>query len=235
MRRLPPPLLAVSPGTLARGPVGGARAARLAAFPRAIGALVAAGVRGLLLREPHLEDGAFLALARSARAVLEADGDGLWLGIHDRVHLAAAAGADGVQLAGSSLAAAEARAVVGPSLSIGVSTHDGDGPERWEDADFVLHAPVFQPLSKAGTAPPVGPDGLEAFCSSCDLPVWALGGVDLEGLQRLGGTGASGAACIGAIWGRPGAEGEPARPAASVPGLVAAARETFGGPEGGAG
>lgn len=200
-RRLPPSLLVLSPGRLSRGPAGSAESEALARFPALAREALAGGARGLLLREPALEDGAFLALATELRALLDLESPGAWLGVHDRVHLAAAVEADGVQLAGHSLGAAAAREVVGDEVAIGVSTHAGDGAARWAGADFALHAPVFPPNSKHAGGEALGPEGLRAFCQSCPLPVWALGGVGPEVMAGLVGTGAAGAAAIGAVWG----------------------------------
>lgn len=201
-RRLPPSLLVLSPGRLARGGAGGAAGEALGRFPALVREALEGGAGGLLLREPALEDGAYLTLALELRALMDREAPGCWLGVHDRVHLAAASGADAVHLAGHSLSPGAAREVVGDRLAIGVSTHDGDGDARWAGADFALHAPVFPPTSKHGGAPTLGPEGLESFCAACPLPVWALGGIGPEVMPALRGTGAVGAAAIGAVWGQ---------------------------------
>jgi thiamine-phosphate diphosphorylase len=225
-RRLPPSILVLSPGRLSRGPAGSAEADALRRFPAVVRELVAGGARGLLLREPNLEDGAFLQLAIELRGLIEREAPGTWLGLHDRAHLVSAAGADGVHLAGHSLGARSVRPLVGEGTAIGVSTHDGDGPERWDGADFALHAPVFSPNSKHSAGPTLGPEGLRAFCASCPLPVWALGGVAPEVMASLRGTGAAGAAAIGAIWGD-GDCGTNGGLRGRVESLVAAGRATF--------
>lgn len=201
-RRLPPSMLVLSPGTLTRGAPGSAAGDELASFPVRLREVVRAGGSGLVLREPFLEDGPFLELALEARALLDREAPGAWLGIHDRVHLAGATAADGVHLAGGSLSAAEARRVLGDKVTLGVSTHQGDGPDRWEGADYAMHAPVFAPHSKDVEVGILGPEGLREFCAACPLPVWALGGVNPASLPRLRGTGAAGAAAIGAVWGQ---------------------------------
>ncbi|MGB0331079.1 MAG: thiamine phosphate synthase [Planctomycetota bacterium] len=216
----------LSPGRLSRGPAGSAEVDALRRFPALVRELVAGGARGLLLREPDLEDGAFLRLAIELRGLLEREAPGSWLGLHDRAHLASAAGADGVHLAGHSLGAASVRLLVGEGTAIGVSTHAGDGPDRWEGADFVLHAPVFSPNSKPSAGPTLGPEGLRAFCASCPVPVWALGGVAPEVIPSLRATGAAGAAAIGAIWGS-GDCGASGSLRARSESLVAAGRATF--------
>ncbi len=207
-RRLPPSLLVVSPGVLTMGAPGSAAAQELASFPARAREALVGGASGVLIREPHLEDGPFLWLARELRALFDRDAAGAWLGVHDRVHLGAAAGADGVHLAGASLSVADARSVLGEGVALGVSTHHGDTEERWAGADYAMHAPIFAPHSKELESEPLGPAGLRAFCAQCPLPVWALGGVDPARLPGLEGMGAAGAAAIGAVWGAAGEEGE---------------------------
>ncbi|MEE2939357.1 MAG: thiamine phosphate synthase [Planctomycetota bacterium] len=192
-RRLPPALIGLTPGTLRAG----------AGFPSVEGALVAAvsaaahgGLRGLMIREPHLEDGAFLRLARALREAFDG-----WLCVHDRVHLAEHIGAHGVHLTSRSLPPGAARRVVGSRACLSVSTHaDVSAPDP-SLVDFALHAPIFCPHSKESAGNEIGREGLLAALSSFDVPVVALGGVDPQRLSALKGTGALGCAAIGAIWG----------------------------------
>ncbi|MEM9380919.1 MAG: thiamine phosphate synthase [Planctomycetota bacterium] len=115
--------------------------------------------------------------------------------------LARAAGADAAHVGGRSLRAEDARRVLVDDLVLGVSTHDADDASTWSGADFALHAPVFPPVSKEATSEVLGPQGLARFVARCDLPVWACGGITAERLDALEGTGARGAAVIGAVWG----------------------------------
>ena len=105
---LPPRLLALSPGDLASGEGFALRAADLLERVRAAKRV---GLRGVLLREPQLPDGALTELAVSLKAIL----DGGWVGLHDRPHLVAGVGAQGVHLGFRSLTALEARRVIGYS------------------------------------------------------------------------------------------------------------------------
>ena len=95
-RALPPPLMGLTPGTLREG----------AGFPGVEAALVSAvraaaraGLKGLMLREPHLEDASFLRLAISIRAAFDG-----WFCIHDRVHFVACVGAQGAHITDRSIA-----------------------------------------------------------------------------------------------------------------------------------
>jgi len=204
--RTPPPLLAITPGRLA-----GRGALAREQLLRAVAAAAGGGLRGLLVREPHLEDGPLLDLAARAGDVLRsAHGEGAWLGLHDRVHLVRAAGADAAHLGGGSLAPADARASLGAGLALGRSTHGSDDPVRaLEGCDFALHAPVFPPNSKE-TDPDaaLGPAEAARFASAAAVPVHALGGVTVDRVRELRDAGAAGAfagvALIGGLWSAPG-------------------------------
>ncbi|MCP3915656.1 MAG: thiamine phosphate synthase [bacterium] len=211
----PPPLLALSPGNLLPGGERGAASA----FAEAARSALGAGLRGILLREPALPDGELLALARRLAGLLDVSGG--WLGVHDRVHLASACGAHGVHVGFRSLPVPDARRVVGDAVALGFSSHAGDAPEAWGDADYVFHGPVHDTPSKAGRLAPVGVAELADFVAGAP-PVWALGGIGVEDCEPVLRTGARGVAVLGGIFGSQ----DPARQAARY---VAAVDTATGG------
>lgn len=187
----PPRLIALSPGTLSP--------ARVDAFADAAARAVAAGLRGVLLREPGLEDGAVLALARRLAALLRpATG---WLAVHDRVHLAAAAGAQAAHVGFRSLPLAEARIVLGEDLALGFSSHAGDEPAAWRGADYLFFGPVFDTPSKRGVVEPTGTAPLRGRVAATELPVIAIGGLVPEHAGEVLATGAAGMAVLGGVFG----------------------------------
>jgi thiamine-phosphate diphosphorylase len=189
--RLPPSLLALTPGDGA--PDLCARVARAAA----------AGLRGVLLREPRLEDGACLALAGELARAL-APWPGAWLGLHDRPHLAHACAAAGVHLGGASLTPDQVRPWLAPGVALGLSSHAGDDPARWSGADYLLHAPFG---NVPGKGAPLGPQGLAAAVRAAPCPVWALGGIGPDDVAAALGAGARGVAVLRGLLGAP----DPAR------------------------
>lgn len=182
-RRTPPRLVALTPG---RG------AEPLSAL---VGAAVEGGLEGLVLREPSLADGAFLALARRLRPLVR------WLALHDRPHLALAAGADAVHLGFRSLAPTEARRVVPGEVALGRSCHAEDDPAALGDVDYVTFGPVFATPSKAGLREPTGVAALRAFADAAPCPVLALGGLTAERAAACRAAGAFGVAAIGDLLG----------------------------------
>ncbi len=195
--RLPPPLVALSPGDLAADATGD--------FLVAVRRAASAGLAGMLLREPEMSDRVLLALAREIRALLSSGG---WLAIHDRVHLADACGADAIHLGFRSLAPKEARAVlrrdVGPgNISIGFSAHAEDDPGLASGADYLFFGPVLDTPSKRGRKEPIGFEGLAAGVTRSPTPLWAIGGLLPQHVRRCLDAGAAGIAVRAGIFSAP--------------------------------
>lgn len=195
--RLPPRVLALSPGDLAPGDTG--------RFLAAVDAAVAGGLRGILLREARLDERAFEELARALRTRLDAAVGGEdepgWLGVHDRVHLAASTGADGVHLGFRSLAPRELPGFA-RDLTVGFSAHAGDAADAWSGAHYLFYGPVHATPSKAGVVDPVGLDGLAEGVRRAEeqgMDVWALGGVAAEDVADCLRAGARGVAVLRGI------------------------------------
>jgi thiamine-phosphate pyrophosphorylase len=152
------------------------------------------------LREKDLSGGALTALARALRAVTSAAGVALY--VNDRIDVALAVAADGVHLAGGSLAVATA-ARVAPGLAIAVSAHapaevaalaaaEGDRPA------FALLGPIRDTPSKRRYGPPLGTGALAA-AARAGLPIVAVGGLGPEHVRAAVAAGARGVACIRAV------------------------------------
>lgn len=192
-RALPARLLALTPGEL----VDGAERERRELLAR-VELACDAGLQSILLREPKLSDRATLELARELRRRLGARG---WLGLHDRVHLSEAAGADAVHLGFRSLAPAAAREILPESIAIGFSAHADDEPRVREACDYLLLGPVFDTPSKRGLKAPLGLDGWKRELALTRTPAWAIGGVDASNAGSLLDAGAAGVALVRAILG----------------------------------
>jgi len=191
MRRPPAGLMSISPGDL--DVATGER------FLQRMRACVTDGdLRAILIREPQLADGPLFALLTSVCALREAQPE-LWVGVHDRPHLALSTGADGIHLGFRSLSVAVTRLLVGRQCAIGLSTHAGDSRGRCSGADYLFHGPVHDTPSKRGLLDPLGYAGLAAFCATAEQPVWGLGGLAPEHAAALRDTGAAGAAVLRGI------------------------------------
>jgi thiazole tautomerase (transcriptional regulator TenI) len=125
---------------------------------------------------------------------------GGWLVISDRVDVALATGARGVQLRRGSLSPAHARSL-GPQLRIGASVHGVDEASRFGAAapDWLIVGNVFETRTHPGR-PARGVALIESAARS-RIPVIAIGGVRPEHVPALRAAGAWGVAAISGVWG----------------------------------
>ncbi|HWN82377.1 MAG TPA: thiamine phosphate synthase, partial [Candidatus Udaeobacter sp.] len=126
------------------------------------------------LREPALSAATLLATAEELTAL------GLRVLVADRVDVALAGGAFGVELGERSLPVDRARAWVGERLYLGRSVHDlaGARAAAAAGADWLLFGQVYPSPSKpAGEA--AGLAELAAVMQAVAVPVLAIGGISI--------------------------------------------------------
>ena len=119
--------------------------------------------------------------------------------VNDRLDIALAVGADGVQLTPGSLSPEEARRL-SARWWIGKSVHDLAEAEAAQagGADYLLAGPVF-PTATHPDRPPLGLGPLRDIVA-LGLPVIAIGGVTARNCGDVRDAGAHGAAAIRALW-----------------------------------
>ena len=151
----------------------------------AVEAALSGGVRAVQLREKDLPTAELYDLAWEMRA-LTSRYDARLL-INERIDVALAVEADGVQLGINSLPVTAARRIA-PDLLIGYSSHGvGEAVAAIaKGADFVTFGPIFHTPSKAAYGEPVGVGELGRVCRQAvgDL-VFALGGVKQANLRQV--------------------------------------------------
>ena len=165
--------------------------------------LLQTGIRMFQLREKDLPAAQLYPLALKLRQ-LTRQHNCLFL-INDRIDLALAADADGVQLGNHSVPTAVARQLLGPDKLLGVSTHHPDeiSSAATAGADFVTYGPIYPTPSKAAYGDPVGLDSLYSACHAAPLPVFALGGIKPGNIKQTLQAGAHGTAMISALLASP--------------------------------
>lgn len=138
--------------------------------------------------------GELLEVAREARKICA----GALLFINDRPDVARLCGADGVHLGQDDLPLLEARAIVGPRMIIGISTHSDAEIDAAQGADYLGFGPVFATQSKPGAVlpPPHGIEGLRRAVQRSRVPVVAIGGITAGNAGEVAATGARCAAAI---------------------------------------
>jgi thiamine-phosphate pyrophosphorylase len=157
------------------------------------------GVDAVQLREKDLPGGALFELACRVRDLTRRYGARLL--INDRIDVALAVGADGVQLPVDSFTPAEARRLLGTRALIGTSTHSVEQARAAAagGADFVVYGPVFDTPSKRAFGAGLGLEALAQVTRAVTLPVLAIGGVTVDRVQSVRQCGVHGIAVIGAI------------------------------------
>jgi len=177
---------------------------RVARHPldRVVEECVAAGVDWIQIRERELEAAALLEFAEAMRAAAQrgAGSRPFSLIINRRVDLALALAAQGVHLGFDALAAGEARALLGENALVGVSAHSPEdvAAAAREGASYAHLAPVFAPLSKPSSRPPLGLASVSEAAGH-GIPVLAQGGVSAARCPELLAAGAAGVAVTGSI------------------------------------
>lgn len=174
------------------------RASREALLRRVVAALADAGVQILQYRNKRDTDETVAADARLIRATAP----GIRLILNDRVSLAAALGWDGVHLGQDDMPASEARAIVGPTVWIGLSTHNEAQTRaaNLEPVDYIAIGPVFATGSKANPDPVIGLDGVRRARALTGKPLVAIGGITADTAAAVIEAGADSVAVIGALF-----------------------------------
>ena len=157
------------------------------------------GVKAIQLREKDLSGRDLFLLAERSHKLCQAYHAALF--INDRVDVAMAVDAAGVQLSKSSLPLVTARALLGPQKIIGISTHSLQEAKeaKQNGADFILFGPVYFTASKAAYGEPQGLAALKTIVDNISLPVYAIGGIKAENIKSTKNCGVRGVALISAI------------------------------------
>lgn len=166
-------------------------------------AAVKGGTTLVQLRDPKAHGRALVEQARALKALLAPRA--IPLIINDRLDVALAAGADGVHLGQDDIAPADARAMAGDRLIIGLSVGT---PQELADSDlagvdYLGVGPVKVTGTKADAGAAIGPAGLAAIRALTALPLVGIGGIDAGIAGEVIRAGADGVAVVSAICGAP--------------------------------
>ena len=157
------------------------------------------GVKAIQLREKDLSGRELFLAAEKTRALCNRYRARLF--INDRIDVALAVEADGVQLGKAAMPIEAARELLGPGKLLGASTHSLDEAKEAErgGADFILFGPVYFTPSKASYGAPQGLEALKKIVEKISLPVYAIGGIKPENIEDVRSIRVRGVALISAI------------------------------------
>lgn len=160
--------------------------------------LVEAGVHVLQLRDKSLTDERLVAAARELRRVT-ANQQTLFI-VNDRPDIALLSRADGVHVGQEELGVKDVRALVGPEMLVGVSTHSIQQAREAviAGASYLGCGPTFPSQTKQFSAF-AGLEFLQEVGAEIGLPAFAIGGIGPINVGRVLATGVRRIAVSGAI------------------------------------
>ena len=161
--------------------------------------LLSSGVRVIQYRAKTAEAGYMLEAASTINE--ECHEHGALFIVNDRADVAMLSGAAGVHVGQEDLPPAACRKVMGEDAVVGVSTHSRKEIEAavTDGADYIGYGPVFGTSTKENPLEPRGIEALADVVSSVDIPVVAIGGINVENIGNVRKAGAAGAAVISAL------------------------------------
>lgn len=161
--------------------------------------LLKAGVTCVQLREKNAEEELFLQEARELQQLCVRYG--VPLIINDRPDIAKAVQAAGVHVGLSDMAVERARALLGEDFIIGSSAHNVQEAKAAEaaGADYIGCGAVFGSETKKDVIT-LSVEELRNICQAVKIPVVAIGGITLENVSKLIGTGIAGTAVVSGLF-----------------------------------
>ncbi|MEX2584001.1 MAG: thiamine phosphate synthase [Gemmatimonadota bacterium] len=138
---------------------------------------------------------------RAAHCMEIARRTGGWLFVNDRIDVALACGAPGVQLGRASIPIASARALLGDRVAIGASVHSRrEATEAAaEGADFVFVGTLYETPTHPGRRG--SGTSLLGEVADIGIPMIGIGGVSPDRVREVLAAGAHGVAVIRGVWG----------------------------------
>jgi thiamine-phosphate pyrophosphorylase len=162
--------------------------------------LINAGVHILQLRDKKLDDRTLLSRAWVLRGVIDETDRRVLFIMNDRADLAVLARADGIHVGQEELSVRQVRAIIGPKMLVGVSTHNIEQARQAvrDGADYIGCGPVFPSPTKHFDHFP-GLDFLREVSKEISLPAFAIGGINRQNIQQVIDAGFKRAAVQGGI------------------------------------
>ena len=159
------------------------------------------GATFMQLREKNLEKEQFLAEAVELKQICKQYN--VPFVINDNVDIAVAINADGIHVGQHDMEAGDVRAKLGDDKIIGVSVQTVEQAVLAErrGADYLGVGAVF-PTDTKGDADKVAYEMLSDICRAVRIPVIAIGGIDIDNINKLASSGICGVAVVSAIFAR---------------------------------
>lgn len=169
-------------------------------------AAVSGGADIIQLREKNISNEEYIEKAKEILSVTKKYG--VPLIINDNVNVALLSGADGVHLGQTDGDPKAARQILGENAIIGVTAKSVLQAKSAEaaGADYLGSGAMFVSPTKPN-AKALSISELCEICSSVNIPVFAIGGINEENVKHLEDCGISGIAVVSAVFGSETVEG----------------------------
>lgn len=157
------------------------------------------GATCIQLREKELSDDDFLEEALEIKSLCHRYN--VPFIINDNVEVAIKSDADGIHIGQHDAEASEVRKLIGKDKILGVSAQTVEQAikAQADGADYLGVGAVFHTGTKLD-ADDVSYDTLKAICSAVSIPVVAIGGISMQNICKLSGSGIDGIAVVSAIF-----------------------------------
>ncbi len=158
-----------------------------------------AGATFLQIREKELSDDAFEAAAKELKDVCAQRR--VPFVVNDSVEIALRSDADGVHVGQSDIKGRDIRKLIGPDRILGISARTVEEALAAEraGADYIGVGAMFHTSTKLN-AQAMPMERLREICRSVKIPVVAIGGIGLNNIEQLAGSGIDGVAVVSAIF-----------------------------------
>lgn len=168
-------------------------------FLNAVAASLKGGVQLLQLREKNHNAKRTIELGKKLRE-LTSIYDCIFI-INDRIDIAQIVEADGVHLGQDDVDIKTARQILGDKMIIGTSTHCPEDAQRAveDGVDYIGVGPIFTTPTKPGRTAVTTDYAAWVAKNIKDMPWFAIGGIDLENIDKVIKAGASRVAVVRAI------------------------------------
>ena len=143
------------------------------------------GAKIIQLRDKKCSDLYFFKTARRIKELC--DKYNATFIVNDRVHIAMAVEADGVNIGQNDLPLTVVRKLLGPDKIIGVtvkSVEDALLAEK-QGADYLGVGPVFSTQTKLDAGCVIGPDFIKELKETVKIPIAAIGGINDKNIEKV--------------------------------------------------
>lgn len=176
-------------------------------FLEVVRSVAFSGATMIQLREKNIKSIEFLKLAEEVNKALL--GSDCSLVINDRLDIALVSDANGVHFGQDDLLLPNAKKIVKSNFIFGVSASNrvlGEIAIR-DGASYIGVGPAFSTKSKETDRDPIGPEGLKNMVDYFpNFPIVAIGGININNIEKVLESGVSGVAVIAAIMNSPSPE-----------------------------